>query len=313
MRGAAEVLTAADYGFPSPASEDLSITTPGVDRAYIAGIISSDAWSGESAVADAQLLGSEPDVVTQQAVVTPRQELHMPLSFDALVGADVDPAPKDALSLPSDIAGPALRLPSFTRLGINITANANANANQAMPDQHPAPDHMLARDDLSHFPPQQTSEPGTGASYDPFSGDDLIEQVVALQQKLDSPGVSSFMSPLPSPAFQHFVTTLTPPDENGHITWEAITKVATGPMNSSSTESANEPTGFDISRPAIPATPDTAVADPYSISLPTITTSPPLPADLGGPSSSSRPAWLEPVIKAIRKQSRHVISHLTVF
>lgn len=301
MRSIDEVPTAADFGFPSPAAEDILITTPSLDRTLLAAAVSSPSWSTDSIVEgrDALLLASEPDVVRHQVVVTPGQEMQPPLSFDAIVGADVDPAPSDALSLPPNSkAGPALRLPSFMSLGI-----ANPT-----PDQHPAPDHV-ARDDLSQHPLQSLGL-DIGASHDPFSSDDLREQVDILRQEVDSPGSHSFDPSLPSPPLQQFVTTLTPPDENGRITWESITKLSTGPMNSPTTESEVALTSAEESVPStLAASGGTAapsdvnnITSAFTVPVRTLTNEVGVAlGDIDDAAHRIRPAWLNPVISAMRK------------
>ncbi|KAL1306244.1 hypothetical protein AAFC00_004334 [Neodothiora populina] len=300
MRNTTTVPTAAEFGFPSPAADDINLSTPSLERASHAAVISPGQWpiDDSTVVSSGALpLAPEPDVVKHEDVVTPGQEImsQLPLSFDAIVGADVDPAPSDALSLPSSSkAGPALRLPSFASLGI---AAVHSN-----PELHLSHDRIERGELLPMLP--QSSVPNVGATSDDFLSDSApLEQIEVFRQSVQSPAVRTIASPLPSP-LHHFVTTLTPPDENGRITWEAIAKAATGSMDSPTTEP-------NIAAADIEATEDSATdsvvaaesnSEPATYSVPAISvsddiaTSASVIADL---SIADTPSWVDPVINAM--------------
>lgn len=289
--------TAADYGFPSPAADDINITTPGLGQGSLAASISSPKWptdlftTGQSA-----LLAPEPDIVRHEDVATPL-ELQAPLSFDAVVGADVDPAPSDALSLPSSLrTEPALCLPSFTSLGIAAPHSG------LIPQRHPARE-QFSRGDLRRTLPQAFDPETVASSSDPFSSD-LRGQLEILQQTESSPSHTR-TSPLHSP-IHHYVTTITPPDESGRITWEAITKVGTGPLKSPSVDGEMNSLGIEDALPV--AAVATAAAAAANVTATPSTFSAHVTSEGGssadstrGAGVSSRPSWLRSVIRVMRK------------
>lgn len=298
--------TAADFGFPSPAADDISISTPSLDQSSLIAPLSSAQWSTDTiGAASCAFLAPEPDVVEPEDVITPGQDLLLPpLSFDAVVGADVNPAPSDALSLPSaSKTAPPLRLPSFASLGIA------APHSRLISKEHSTHD----RGHLSRSLPQQPSVSDIAAAPCDTSSSDDLPQLDSLGL-VDSPSARSIVPTLP---LHHYVTTLTPPDENGRITWESITKFATGPMNSPSTDLSGNLSCASETTPGPPAGASaaavanvTATATPFSA---TVVGEDGVANDCTSDSSpADPPMWLKPVIEAMREsRDRIELGHIT--
>jgi len=294
--------TAADFGFPSPAADDINLTTPTLSQDSSAATVSSPQWPTHALVESSSLLGPEPDVVEHEDVVTPGMELQASLSFDAIVGADVDPAPSDVMSSSSLKAGPELRLPSFASLGIAAPHSVS------IPQRHPAQDLVSAGDAL-HSPSRSSPLDTIARPVDAF-GDDLCQRLGHLE-RADSPsGHPTVPSSTPSP-LHHYVATLTPPDDNGRITWSSITKVATGLLNSPTATTptdmgtvlsdAGDASSIEPPAAAVAAMDIAAIAGAAAVS----TTGPDegeSTTDTNSDSSlSETPAWLKPIIQAMRE------------
>ncbi|KAI4718359.1 hypothetical protein E4T48_05424 [Aureobasidium sp. EXF-10727] len=210
--------------FPSPAS-DLEIYTPGVGSSSLAANVTSNPWPGSDTCLSSATSAVPDTVELQPSICSPAHEVEQPgLGFDALVGARVAPAPTSPLPLPSLKDGRDLRLPSFTRLGI-----AAPHSEPVRPVLVRNPHPCLGDDDSSALPRVGTVTLGenTNPPADHRVDDALLEHVDAFHPE-SSPAVQT-RAPLQSPV-HHYVTTLTPPDDTGRITWEPITQFATGPM-----------------------------------------------------------------------------------
>lgn len=209
------VSEAARFGIPSPASEDLCLASPSLDRSAFAPGFSLDASSSG--------MTAEPDVVQLHQVATPMQESQAELGFDAVVGASVDPAPNHELhSLSASKAGPGLRLPSFAKLGIEAPHSAPLTGQML--------ESPVSLGSLASTLPLPFELDTVGGSSESCSSSDMPEHPGSSQPaQSQSPKVDIRLPSLPSP-LHHFVTTLTPPDDEGNITWDQIRKLATDPL-----------------------------------------------------------------------------------
>lgn len=156
-------------------------------------------------------------------VSTPLQEIQPELGFDATVGAAVDPAPYHELhSAPASKSGPGLRLPSFAKLGIEA------------PHSAPLTGQIYAKSPLSlgsltsTLPLPFDSDTVGGGVSDMCTSDDMSEQIERAQHP--GPPHADGRTPSLLNASHHFVTTLTPPDDEGNITWNRIHQLTTGPL-----------------------------------------------------------------------------------
>lgn len=232
--------SAADLGFPSPASDDISLLSPGLDRALSASRTPAVAWSHRLAnqTGSASLVPTEPEEVKLQRIQTPGS-VYQPapsLGLDSIVGASIDPVPKDAsfpvTSTTATKAGPGLRLPSFDLLGI---ANPRPDCSEIKLDDpfvEPARQGLLFPEDT--FSPSGSNLGGAGSETqdNPFC---------------DSPRARARV--INSPLHQ-YVTTLTPPDDSGRLVWESFAKLSTGAMDSPATDPGNAPTASE-EQPAV--------------------------------------------------------------
>ena len=295
--------TAADFGFPSPAADDINLTTPTLSQDWSAAAVSSPQWPTHALVESSSLLASEPDVVKHEDVVTPGMESLAPLSFDAIVGADVDPAPSDVMLSSSLKAGPELRLPSFASLGIAAPHSVS------VPQAHLASDLISGGGDMLHSSSRSSHLDTIARPADAFV-EDLCQQVGHLEQADSLSGHPTLPSSIPSP-LHHYVANLTPPDENGRITWSSITKVATGSLDSPTATTPTE-TGMvlsDVGDAPSTGVPTAAVTAPNMVAsadAAAISVTGPHEGEQttdtnSQPSPSETPAWLEPIIQAMRE------------
>ncbi|KAI4833537.1 hypothetical protein E4T44_09358 [Aureobasidium sp. EXF-8845] len=260
--------------FPSPAS-DLDIYTPGVGSLSLAANVISNPWAGSDAYLSS-VTSAVPDTVEQlqPSILTPAHDFEQPgLGFDTVVGVRVAPAPISPLPLPSLKDRGDLRLPSFTQLGI---AAPHSEPIRPLLVRNP---HPSLGDNNSTALPRvggTVSEGYTRPPSDPRVDDAVFEHVDACQPEF-SPAVQP-RAPLHSPV-HHYVTTLTPPDDTGRITWEPITQFATEPITSPMAASAIPASGAEAS----------AAPNPDASAVPVITRSNPV-------EDSPRP-WLRDAIK----------------
>lgn len=302
-----------DFGFPSPAAADIAVTTPCPDQS-IADVSfcpwGIDPLSSGSCV----VLAPEPNSVRLDDVPTPVQELQPVLSFDNIVGAHVNPAPNNTQSLLQAKMGSGLCLPSFSKLGIA------APHSESPPQRHPVQD-PASRGDLSRALAHPLDFQDGAYPSDQTLDDTLHEQVESTQQAV-SPSVHSKVPPLHSP-LHHYVTTLTPPDENGRITWESITEVAPGPLDSPSPELSGMATSEAASSELLaePTNLATGTTDAAAVSASPNANA--LATELGVHVKSNEaevphehsncavtpgaPAWLGPVIQAMRESLGHFL------
>jgi len=245
LRGFVEDVQSPSAGlldFPSPAS-DLEIYTPGVGSLSLAANVTSNPWS-DSDVCLSSATSAIPDTVEQPqpSVFTPAHEFEQPdLGFDTLVGARVAPAPTSPLPLLSHKDPRDLRLPSFTQLGI---AAPHSETVRPLLVRNPHPrlgdDDSAARSQFDGTVFGENARPSADRRVD-----DAVFEHVNARQPESSPAVQP-RAPLHSPV-HHYVTTLTPPDDTGRITWEPITQFATEPMASPVTASGGLASGAEAS------------------------------------------------------------------
>ncbi|KAK6005173.1 hypothetical protein QM012_007952 [Aureobasidium pullulans] len=229
LRGIVEDVQSPSAGlldFPSPAS-DLEIYTPGVGSLSLTADVTSNPWPGSDACLSSATSAIPDTARPQPSISTPAHEFEQPgLGFDALVGARVAPAPTSPPPLTSLKDSRDLRLPSFTKLGI-----AAPHSEPVRPSLTRNPHPCLGGDDSAALPRVGTVALGekTKLPADHSVDDVLLGHVDAIHP--ESSSTVQPRAPLHSP-MHHYVTTLTPPDDSGRITWEAITQFATGPMTS---------------------------------------------------------------------------------
>ncbi|GAB7356505.1 hypothetical protein MBLNU459_g7257t1 [Dothideomycetes sp. NU459] len=237
-------ITPAGFGAPSPASEDLCLTSPSLDRSMLA----SPTPLFESQPA----LASEPDVVKVTQVSTPLQETRPDLGFDAIVGAAVDPAPShDLCPLPAAKSGPGLRLPSFAQLGIEAPHSAPLSGEMCTKGP-------VSLGSLSSCLPLPFEPESAASQSDMYPHDDGHEEIEN-QERSDGPKAAVRLPSVPNP-LRHYATTLTPPDDEGNITWEQISKFAVGPLGTPALSS-----GLDASNSGEFATGDVSGAPQIKI------------------------------------------------
>jgi hypothetical protein len=281
LRGFVEDVQSPSAGlmdFPSPAS-DLDIYTPGVGLLSFAANVISNPLAGSDACLSS-VTSAVPDTVEQlqPSILTPAYDFEQPgLGFDTVVGVRVAPAPTSPLPLPSLKDRRDLRLPSFTQLGI---AAPHSEPVRPLLVRNPHP--CLGDDDSTALPRAggTVSEGYTRPPGDPSLDDAVFEHVDARQPE-SSPEVQP-RAPLHSPV-HHYVTTLTPPDDTGRITWEPITQFATEPITSPMAASAISASGAEAS----------AAPNSDASAVPVITRSNPV-------EDSPRP-WLRDAIKIMRE------------
>jgi hypothetical protein len=283
LRGLVEDVQSPSAGlldFPSPAS-DLEIYTPGVGSLSLAANVTANPWSGSDACLSSAT-SAIPDTVEQlqPSILTPAHEFEQGgLDFDTVVGVRVAPASTSPLPLPSLKDRRDLRLPSFTQLGI---ATPHSERTRPLLVRNP---HLGLRDDDSAALPRvggTVSGENTRPPADPRVDDAVFDHLGACQPE-SSPAVQP-RAPLLSPV-NHYVTTLTPPDDTGKITWEPITQFATEPITSPMAASGVLASGAEAS--AAPKSDASAV--------PVITRS--IPSE-----ESPRP-WLSDAITIMRRSS----------
>jgi hypothetical protein len=281
LRGFVEDVQSPSAGlmdFPSPAS-DLDIYTPGVGLLSFAANVISNPLAGSDACLSS-VTSAVPDTVEQlqPSILTPAYDFEQPgLGFDTVVGVRVAPAPTSPLPLPSLKDRRDLRLPSFTQLGI---AAPHSEPVRPLLVRNPHP--CLGDDDSTALPRAGGTVSGgyTRPPGDPSLDDAVFEHVDARQLE-SSPEVQP-RAPLHSPV-HHYVTTLTPPDDTGRITWEPITQFATEPITSPMAASAISASGAEAS----------AAPNSDASAVPVITRSNPV-------EDSPRP-WLRDAIKIMRE------------
>lgn len=229
LRGIVEDVQSPSAGlldFPSPAS-DLEIYTPGVGSLSLAANVTSNPWPGPDACLSSATSAIPDTAVLQPSLPTPAHEFEQPgLGFDTLVGARVAPAPTSPPPVTSIKDSRDLRLPSFSELGI---AAPHSEPVRPLLVRNPHP--FLGGDDSAALPQVGAGALGenTKIPADHHIDDALLGHVDAFHP--ESSSTVQPRAPLHSP-MHHYVTTLTPPDDSGRITWEAITQFATGPMTS---------------------------------------------------------------------------------
>ncbi|KAH0268356.1 hypothetical protein KCU91_g9459, partial [Aureobasidium melanogenum] len=229
LRGIVEDVQSPSAGlldFPSPAS-DLEIYTPGVGSLSLAANVTSNPWPGSDACLSSATSAIPDTAELQPSVATPAHEFEQPgLGFDTLVGARVAPAPTSPPPVTSIKDSRDLRLPSFSKLGI---AAPHSEPVRPLLVRNPHP--CLGGDDSAALPQVGAGALGenTKLPADHHIDDALLGPVDAFHP--ESSSTVQPRAPLHSP-MHHYVTTLTPPDDSGRITWEAITQFATGPMTS---------------------------------------------------------------------------------
>ena len=284
LRGFVEDVQSPSAGlldFPSPAS-DLEIYTPGAGSLSLAANVTSNPWLDSDACLSSSATSAIPDTVEQlqPSVFTPAHEVEQrDFSFDTLVGARVAPAPTSPLPLLSQKDPRDLRLPSFTQLGIGAPHSEPVRP-LLVRDPHP----RLGDIDAAAEP--QVGGTVFGENTRPSAnrrGDDAVFDHVNACQPKSSPAVQP-RAPLHSPV-HHYVTTLTPPDDTGRITWEPITQFTTEPMASPVAASGDLASGAEAS----------AAPQSDGPALPIITRSVPTPIE-----ESPRP-WLNDAITIMRK------------
>jgi hypothetical protein len=283
LRGLVEDVQSPSAGlldFPSPAS-DLEIYTPGVGSLSLAANVTSNPWPGSDACLSSAT-SAIPDTVEQlqPSILTPAHEFEQPgLGFDTVVGVRVAPASTSPLPLPSFKDRRDLRLPSFTQLGI---AAPHSEPTRPLLVRNPHP--CLGDDDSAALPRVGGTVSGenTRPPADPRVDDAVFDHLRACQPE-SSPTVQP-KAPLLSPV-HHYVTTLTPPDDTGKITWEPITQFATEPTTSPMAASGVLASGAEAS----------AAPKSDASTLPVITRSTPF-------EESPRP-WLRDAITIMRECS----------
>jgi hypothetical protein len=266
--------------FPSPAS-DLDIYTPGVGSLSLAANVTSNPWAGSDACLSSAT-SAIPDTVEQlqPSILTPAHEFEQPgLGFDTVVGVRVAPAPTSPLPLSSLKDRRDLRLPSFTQLGI---AAPHSEPVRPLLVRNPHP--CLGDDDSTALPRVGGTifEGNTSPVADLRVDDAVFDHVDACQPE-SSPTVQP-RAPLLSPV-HHYVTTLTPPDDTGRITWEPITQFATEPITTPMAASAIQASGPEAS----------AAPNSDASAVPVITRTNPI-------EDSPRP-WLRDAITVMRECS----------
>ncbi|THW30036.1 hypothetical protein D6D25_05934 [Aureobasidium pullulans] len=225
--------------FPSPAS-DFGIFTPGAGSLSLAANVTSAPWPGSDACLPSTTAPNPDTVELQPSIVSPAHEFEQPgLDFDTVVGARVAPVPTSP-PLPSSRDPADLRLPSFARLGI-----AAPHSEAIRPSLVRIPHGCLGGDSPS-LPEVGTVDLGANTNLltDHHVDDAVYEHVDSFQP--DFSHTVQPRIPLHSPV-HHYVTTLTPPDDTGRITWEPITSFATGPTTSPMTEGRGLAAGGDAS------------------------------------------------------------------
>lgn len=282
LRGFVEDVQSPSAGlldFPSPAS-DLEIYTPGVGSLSLAANVTSNPWLDSDACLSSAT-SAIPDTVEQlqPSTFTPAHEVEQPdLGFDTLVGARVAPAPTSPLPLLSQKDPRDIRLPSFTQLGI---AAPHSEPVRPLLVRNPHP--RLGDVDAAAEVRVGGTVCGINTRSSPNRrGDDAVFDHVNACQPKSSPAVQP-RAPLHSPV-HHYVTTLTPPDDTGRITWEPITQFTTEPMASPVAASGDLASGAEAS--AAPQSDGSA--------LPIITRSSPI-------EESPRP-WLKDAITIMRER-----------
>lgn len=289
LRGIVEDVQSPSAGlldFPSPAS-DLDVYTPDVGSLSLAANVTSNPWPGADACLSSAT-SAIPDTAKLPSVSSPAHEFEQPgLGFDTLVGARVAPAPTSPPPVTSFKDSRDLRLPSFSQLGI---AAPHSEPVRPLLVRNPHP--CLGGDDSSALPRVGTVALGenTKLPADPCIDDDLLGHVDASHSN-SSPTIRP-RAPLHSP-MHHYVTTLTPPDDSGRITWEAITQFATGPMNSPMAASGVA-SGAEVS---------SAASDPDGSAIPSINVQVSTPME-----EQSRP-WLKDAITIMRECCPVVFLH----
>ncbi|KAI5253709.1 hypothetical protein E4T42_02808 [Aureobasidium subglaciale] len=208
--------------FPSPAS-DLEIFTPGVGSLSSTANVTPNSWPGADACLPSAT-SAIPDPVELQTSLSPTHEFEQPgLGFDTFVGTRVAPAPTSPQPLLPSKVGEDLRLPSFAQLGI-----AAPHSESIRPLLVRNPHCCLGVDNSAASSIDIGDKKGLTAGA--CVGDAMPEHVDAIQP------VSSLSvqprSPLHSPVHHYVVTTLTPPDDTGRITWGPVTQFAAGAMSS---------------------------------------------------------------------------------
>lgn len=220
---------AADFGFPSPASEDIPPNTPSLDDR------AGNALSGASPFVPATAaVATVPENVQCPAIQSPAYEVQPSLlEFDTVVGASVNPvsvSESGSRLLPATSptkAGPRrLRLPSFALLGITAPSPADSTE-QPNGDSNflnPLGRNLDSCGRLLH-------ENFSSSSHPLLDGPDGERQ--AVPSALSSPKAQARVVHNP---LHQYVTTITPPDDSGRLIWNSISTVATGAMDSPATD-----------------------------------------------------------------------------
>lgn len=226
-------LSLADLGYPSPASEDICLTTPSLDESAHATNISPSSWRVvPGSAASSAALAPEPDVAKSPHVKTPLEEMQPTLDLGAVVGAAVDPAPNNPLSpQPAVKAGQSLRLPSFAQLGIAAPHSEQSYFQELKPSNPLSVGGLLE-------PLPLPIDPDTTSSSSRMNGSGGSLECIGGLPLLGSPKAHVRVPPVQSP-LEHFVTTLTPPDDEGNITWASILKVGAVAMDTPAADSGS--------------------------------------------------------------------------
>lgn len=198
----------AHLDLPSPASEDISLVTPGLGQpcSSIDSVFALQQWRTADALPEvATLTAAEPGTVQLPQVLTPAQESAPVLSLDAVVGAAVNPVPSSNLPLrPITLrAAHGLRLPSFESLGI-------ANRRPEILRDTTQYNASIAEDD----------------SEDVSSGADAVDTLAGHDRQVSqSIFLPTSTSQAPTRKSLHpFLGPLTPPEDQVSLQWDSVAK-----------------------------------------------------------------------------------------
>ena len=196
-----------DLGFPSPAADDLPLTTPCLEEIPGSALTASPSW-GLDAISSAAPSSPMPGSIKPQPIATPVTESLPSLGLDAIVGASIDPAPSyqkrngPFATVTKPRAG--LRLPSFDMLGISNPRPTQASQSSVYGAEAPDLESLI----------ESPSEDSQRLGMDTLS---------LAQSSIYTPGASPGALTIRD-HMRRVSNELTPPDESEKVVWDPITR-----------------------------------------------------------------------------------------
>lgn len=229
--------SAALFGFPSPANDDVLETPTLIDLSARQSPLTSR-LSDPDVTNPADPLSAVPDIVNVPPVLSPPCDTSCVSDMETVVGGALAPVRTSAPPPPAAKSGPGLQLPSFELLSI-ASPHPDRYGHGTYDGTQSRSPRGIGADHQNRMDPPHICLPKWLYSHIGPDGQDVLP-IGGPQKDIGKP----ISTPL-----QQYVNVLTPPAEAGAMAWEAAATISTRPMHSPATESSSSTTNQDHSLP----------------------------------------------------------------